>query len=199
MIFERIKESYLDKPNIFNQHLDFSHSKGGPMYSDKEDIMLDEMEEGSSETRKTPSKSPGIKMIIIMGGLILILCAGGYLGYCLLFLEKGKTEKVLEQKNKEKMIIFSMDPFVLNLSDPGRHLKVAVQFELLHEKDESKVKERTPKLRDTLIMLFSSKTTDSVSSPEGKFQLKDEILLRANQAMDREVFKNVYFTDFVMQ
>jgi flagellar protein FliL len=169
------------------------------MNLEKEDIMIDEMEEGSPGAEKAPSKGLGMKMMIILGGLILVLCAGGYFGYTLLFMEKGKAEKVQDKKAKEKMVLFSMDPFVLNLSDPNRHLKVAVQFELLREEDELKVKEKGPKLRDTLIMLFSSKTTDSVSSAEGKFQLKDEILLRANQAMDREVFKNVYFTDFVMQ
>jgi flagellar protein FliL len=169
------------------------------MDAEKEDIMIDEIEEESSETKNAPSKGLGKKMMIILGSLTLVLCAGGYFGYTLLFLNKGKAEKVQEQKAKEKMVLFSMDPFVLNLSDPGRHLKVAVQFELLREEDELKVKERAPKLRDTLILLLSSKTTDSVSSAEGKFQLKDEILLRANQAMDKEVFKNVYFTDFVMQ
>jgi flagellar protein FliL len=169
------------------------------MYSEKEDIIIDEMEEGSSEDKKSPSKNLGIKMMIILGGLILVLGSGGYFGYTLFFLEKGKAAKVQEQKVKPKMILFSMDPFVLNLSDPGRHLKVSVQLELLREEDESKVKEKSPKLRDTLIMLFSSKTIDSVASPEGKFQLKDEILVRVNQAMDKEVFKNVYFTDFVMQ
>ena len=168
------------------------------MDSEKEDIIIGEMEEGS-EAQKAPSKGLGMKMMIILGGLVLVLGVGGYLGYTFFFQEKGKAKKVQEQKTKEKMVLFSMEPFVLNLSDPGRHLKVAVQFELLHEKDELKAKERAPKLRDTLIMLFSSKTTDSVSSPEGKLQLKDEILLRANQAMDREVFSNVYFTEFVMQ
>ncbi len=169
------------------------------MNEEKEDIMIDDLEEGSSETEKASPKGLGMKTMIILGGLILILCAGGYLGYTLLFVEKSKAEKIEEKKAKEKMVLFSMDPFVLNLSDPGRHLKVAVQFELIREEDELKVKERGPKLRDTIIMLFSSKTTDSVSSPEGKFQLKDEILLRANQAMEKEVFRNVYFTDFVMQ
>lgn len=97
------------------------------------------------------------------------------------------------------MTLVSLEPFILNLADPGRHLKVALQFELNDEKDELKVKDRTPKLRDMIIMLLSSKSVDSVSSAEGKFQLKDEILLRANQAMGKELFKNVYFTDFVMQ
>jgi flagellar protein FliL len=78
-------------------------------------------------------------------------------------------------------------------------LKVAIQFELKEAKDEALVKERAPKLRDLVIMLISSKTVEAVSSAEGKFQLKDEILLRANQAMEKETFRNIYFTDFVMQ
>jgi flagellar protein FliL len=169
------------------------------MDAEKEDIMIDDTEAGSSEVEKAPSKGLGMKKMIILGGLILVLCASGYFGYTMFFAEKSKAEKTPGKKANEKMVLFSMDPFVLNLSDPGRHLKVAVQFELFREEDELKVKERGPKLRDTLIMLFSSKTTEAVSSPEGKFQLKDEILLRANQAMEREVFRNVYFTDFVMQ
>ena len=42
---------------------------------------------------------------------------------------------------------------------------------------------------------------NAIASPEGKFQLKDEILFRANQVMggEKEAFKNLYFTEFVMQ
>ena len=170
------------------------------MDAEKEDILIDGIEEESSETKARP-KGLGKKMMIILGGIIVLLVAGGYVGYSKLFVEKGKTQHAnsKEEKAREKIILYSMDPFILNLSDPGRHLKVAVQFEMRREEDEPKVKEISPKLRDVIIMLLSSKTTDSVSSPEGKFQLKDEILLRANQAMEKDVFKNVYFTDFVMQ
>jgi len=47
----------------------------------------------------------------------------------------------------------------------------------------------------------SSKSLNSISSPEGKFQLKDEVLFRANQimGMDKDIFKNLFFTEFVMQ
>jgi flagellar FliL protein len=42
---------------------------------------------------------------------------------------------------------------------------------------------------------------NSISSPEGKFQLKDEILFRANQILggEKDIIKNLYFTEFVMQ
>jgi flagellar protein FliL len=171
------------------------------MDPEKDEVMIEEPGEESPEVKKSSKKGLGKKMLILLGVIILLLGAGGYVGYSMLFQEKNKEAKIVQKENKEKekMILLALDPFILNLSDPGRHLKVTVQFELNNEKDELKVKERTPKLRDIIIMLLSSKTVDSVSSPEGKFQIKDEILLRANQAMDREVFRNVYFTDFVMQ
>lgn len=167
------------------------------MEEEKGDILI----EGTSGEPKAPSKGLGKKLIIILSGLIIILGVGGYLGYTMFFQDKGKGEKQgqKEKKGKEKMILIPLDPFILNLADPGRHLKVAIQLELVDEKEEPKVKERIPKLRDIIIMLLSSKTLEMVSSPEGKFQLKDEILLRINQAMEKEMFRNVYFTDFVMQ
>jgi flagellar protein FliL len=175
--------------------------KGAGVDAENVDITINESEEGSAKQKKSPSKGPGLKMIIILGGILVLLGAGGYFGYTLLFQEKTKGTKAAhkENKGKEKMVLVALDPFILNLADPGRHLKATIQFELNDEKDEIKVKEQTPKLRDVIIMLLSSKTLDAVSSPEGKFQLKDDILLRANQAMEKEMFKNVYFTDFVMQ
>ncbi|MBI5602842.1 MAG: flagellar basal body-associated FliL family protein [Deltaproteobacteria bacterium] len=171
------------------------------MANEKADIMIDEMGDGTPEKKTAPKKGLGMKMMILVGGVVLLLGGGGYVGYSMLSHEKDKAPKTAheEKKGPEKMALVSMEPFILNLADPGRHLKVSIQFELKDEKDDAKVKERTPKLRDLIIMLLSSKTVDSVSSAEGKFQLKDEILLRANQAMEKELFKNVYFTDFVMQ
>jgi flagellar FliL protein len=167
--------------------------KGIGVEEEKEDILI----EGSSEDAKPPSKGLGKKLFILLGGLILILGVGGYLGYTMFFQEKG--EKQTQKEKKGKVVLVALDPFILNLADPGRHLKVSLQLELMDEKEEPKVKERVPKLRDIIILLLSSKTMDSVSSPEGKFQLKDEILLRINQAMEKEMFRNIYFTDFVMQ
>ncbi len=74
-----------------------------------------------------------------------------------------------------------------------------MQFEIDDPSNQPLVNERIPKLRDSIITLLSSKSAESVSGPEGKFQLKDELLLRTNQAMGKDVFKNLYFTEFVMQ
>ena len=171
------------------------------MSPEKDDILIEGEGAESPDSAKPPKKGLGKKMIILLGAAIVLLGGGGYFGYTMFFQEhpKGAQEGKKEKKSNEKMVLIPLEPFILNLSDPGRHLKVAIQLELKEAKDEASVKERAPKLRDLIIMLISSKTVEAVSSPEGKFQLKDEILLRANQAMEKETFKNIYFTDFVMQ
>jgi len=98
--------------------------------------------------------------------------------------EAEKTEVVKEAPSS----MVELDPFVLNLSDHGRYLKVTLQFEISDPSHQNLITNKTPQLRDTIITLVSSKSLNSISSAEGKFQLKDELLFRANQIIGMEVF-----------
>jgi flagellar FliL protein len=62
-----------------------------------------------------------------------------------------------------------------------------------------KAKQKSPQLRDAIITLLTSKSSESLFPPEGKLQLKDEINARMNQVLGANTVKNVYLTDFVMQ
>jgi flagellar FliL protein len=118
----------------------------------------------------------------------------------MLIVKQGKPGQAGEKAAETaKIALLPLDPFVMNLAEPGRFLKMSIQFELSDESYRQLVADKIPQLRDAIIILVSSKSFDSVSRPEGKFQLKDEILLRANQALGKDVFKNLYFTEFVMQ
>ncbi|HDH53535.1 MAG TPA: flagellar basal body-associated FliL family protein [Nitrospirae bacterium] len=163
------------------------------MADEKDDLQ----EEAAGDTKK---KGGSKKLLIIIVAAGIVLGAGGFAGYKLLAGKKG-GEDVLEKKVDANTSIFALAPFVLNLSDIGRYLKVTIQFEISDESFQEFVKAKTPQLRDTIITLVSSKSLTSIASPEGKFQLKDELLFRANQVMglDKDVFKNLYFTEFVMQ
>jgi flagellar FliL protein len=115
---------------------------------------------------------------------------------------KGKSGAGAEHKEAKedaKSALVAMDPFVVNLSEHGRYLKITMQFELSDIANQDLVTSKSPNLRDAIITLLSSKSAEAVSGPEGKFQLKDELLLRGNQAVGKEVFRNLYFTEFVMQ
>jgi flagellar protein FliL len=157
-------------------------------------------EEGQEEEKKKPAKSGNKNLIIVVVILVLSL-AGGAFAYMHFAGGKGKSEEVKgeDKKSMVKTVLIALDPFVVNLAEQGRFLKVSMQFELGDALNQPQVAEKTPQLRDAIITLVSSKSADAVSSPEGKFQLKDELLLRANQAMGKDIFKNLYFTEFVMQ
>lgn len=162
--------------------------------------MADEKEEVQEEQPEVPKRKGSKTVLIIVLAASIVLGAGGFVGYKLLAGKKGASDSKAEAEFKDTKII-ALDTFVLNLSDRGRFLKVTVQFEVSDLSVQGAVKSRTPQLRDTIITLVSSKSISSISSPEGKFQLKDEILFRANQVMgmEKDAFKNLYFTEFVMQ
>jgi flagellar FliL protein len=93
------------------------------------------------------------------------------------------------------------ETFVLNVlsGTNNRFLKCSIYFDFSSPTIAEKVKGRLAVLRDAVIMLVSAKSADSVSSPEGKLQLKDELIIRVNQLFGDKAVGNVYFTDFIMQ
>ena len=162
--------------------------------------MAEEKEDAPDEEKEVKSKRSNKSLFMVIGIIVLALIGGG-VTYVLLTGGKGGSHeaKKEEEKKESKTSLIALDSFVLNLAEQGRFLKVTMQFELSDATNLQMVTEKTPQLRDAIITLMSSKSVESVSSPEGKLQLKDELLLRANQAVGKEVFKNLYFTEFVMQ
>lgn len=95
--------------------------------------------------------------------------------------------------------LFQLEPFITNIGDGRRFLKLSISIELSSPAMAERVKAKTGAIRDAVIMLITTKSPNDVSSPEGKQQLKDEILIKLNQILGKDCIKNIYFTDFVMQ
>lgn len=143
-------------------------------------------------------KSGSKKMIIIIAIAAVVAIAGGFFTYTQL-IAKGKDGESHKKEETKKTALIPLDPFVVNLAEQGRFLKVTMQLELSDAINQTAATEKVPQFRDAIITLISSKSAEALSSPEGKIQLKDELLLRINQAAGKEIFKNIYFTEFVMQ
>lgn len=163
-----------------------------------EEINNDAPEQPQKEQGKKGGKK---KLIIIAAVALIVLIGGGVFAYTMFFSGKDQSSDAQQktEKSKIKTAMMPLEPFILNLAEHGRFLKLTIQFELGDATMQPAVTERVPQLRDAIITLVSSKSAESLSSPEGKFLLKDELLLRANQAIGKDVFKNLYFTEFVMQ
>ncbi len=157
-------------------------------------------QEKAPEEEASPKKSNKKMMLIIIIAVVAVALAAG--GFFLVpkFMGGGSKEKKEETKAEEGAM-FSLDPFVVNLNDAGgpKFLKVSIQLELSSPTLMEKAKQKSPQMRDAIITLLTSKTSESLFPPEGKLQLKDEINARMNQIMGPNTVKNVYLTDFVMQ
>ena len=163
--------------------------------------MVDEKEEKleGEEEGQEPKKKKGKNLILIIIIAVAVL-AGGAGAFFFFTKSSNKAQKAEETKAAEG-VTFALEPFVVNLSDPTgtRFLKVSLQLELAGTAVMEKAKEKTPQIRDAIITLLTSKTSDALISPEGRLQLKDEINIRINQVLGENSVKNVYLTDFVMQ
>jgi flagellar FliL protein len=96
--------------------------------------------------------------------------------------------------------IVDLDPFIVNLADQEpRYLKLTIKLEVETTELKKEILQRTPQVRDSLLVLLSSKESAALKPATGKLQLRDEILQRVNSLLAAGKARNVYFTEFVVQ
>ena len=169
-------------------------------------MMADEKKEGSDKPQSSSKK-----WLIIGLAAALILGGGGFF-----FMKRGpseakeaskeehaeaKPEHSSEKPQGKPGPIFDLDPFVVNLADHPeiRYLKITIKAELTNPALSEAVTDHMPQIRDSLLVLLSSKEYENIRTMEGKMELRDEILRRFNSILGDKKVKAVYFTDFVVQ
>jgi flagellar FliL protein len=170
--------------------------------------------EGGEAAGEEEKKGLPIKLILIVVG-VLALAGGGYFAYTNFFQEEAVEESAEKDKNGEEGaggenteelppgvgVMFTMDPFVVNLagSKGKRFLKVTASLELSSPEVNPEFEENLQKITDSILVLLSSKSFEDVYSVQGKFKLKDEITTRVNRFLVVGHVKDAYFTEFIVQ
>ena len=89
---------------------------------------------------------------------------------------------------------------VVNLSgEARRYLRVGVSLGVTDPADGKEIEEHKSQMLDLLISILSAAEVDTLTSDEGKTELKDEILSRLHEELHLEKVRRVYFTEFVIQ
>jgi len=177
--------------------------------------MAEEETAQEATNEESPKKSKKPLLLILLVVIVVVLGGGGFYAWRFVLgaptnvneLRKsisGKnTKKPQEPKEKKVTMgpIQALEPFIVNLSgDQGeRYLKVAMNIELSNEDVVEEVTKRIPQLRDSIIILLSSKKFNEISQFEGKKELKRALLTRINSFLVKGKAKSVYFTEFVVQ
>lgn len=143
------------------------------------------------------AKSSPLKWIILVV-LVLVLGAGGTVGYMMFFAKHAEedTHAAVPQP-----VMQDFETFLVNLSDPGgkRYLKVTMKAKLSNPQAATEVTARTSELRDMILTILSSKEFADIAGPEDKALLKQELLSQLNRALKSGQVQDIYFTDFLVQ
>ncbi|MBW1708851.1 MAG: flagellar basal body-associated FliL family protein [Deltaproteobacteria bacterium] len=179
--------------------------------------MSDEEREDLAEEDSVGKKSP-IRLIIILG--IVVIALIGIVFAMLIFApgvipflgdkpaaetatsgQAAQGEGGTEEDENVLGVLYSLQPFIVNLVDPNvqRYLKIKLELELNNKIVQSEIDLRMPQIKDSLLILLSSKSFSDIKSVEGKMRLRMEIIGRINSFLSDGRVKNVYFTEFVVQ
>ncbi|SFM47578.1 flagellar basal body-associated FliL family protein [Thermodesulforhabdus norvegica] len=155
----------------------------------------------TEETRDEKKKGSKLKLIILVV-LILILGGGGFFAYKKFFASSKDEESTPDKAPQlQQVITHQLDTFLVNLADPGgkRYLKLTIDLELDNPKVIEEITQNNYKIRDTILLILSSKEFDDISTVGGKLALKKEIMTKLNSILTTGRVLNIYFTEFLVQ
>ncbi|ETR73119.1 MAG: Flagellar fliL protein [Candidatus Magnetoglobus multicellularis str. Araruama] len=98
-------------------------------------------------------------------------------------------------------VFLKLDPFIVNLKGNGmkRYLKTTIAIEVEVKEVKQELEMLTPKLRDTILFVLTSKSYNDLFSNEGKIALKHELIAHINRILKSGTIKAIYITDFIIQ
>lgn len=170
--------------------------------------------DNEDENEDVKPKGSSTKMlIIILAVLLLVLIAGGVTTYFLL--SGDKSEKPAEQADVEAApveevvrtpIYVPLNPaFLANFEDQSTasYLQVDVQVMTYSKDVEEAIKVHMPRIRNDLLLLFSSQKFDEINTVKGKRKLSTDALKVVRDVLESarapSEVEAVLFTSFVMQ
>ena len=155
-----------------------------------------------------PAKG-GKKGLIIMIAAVLVLGGGGFGAWKAFSGKKADGKEAKEAEHKEVLPpkYVNLDPpFVVNFEAEAavRFLQVTIGIMTRDPETEKLVKDNDPRVRNDMLMILSGQSYPSLSSNEGKEELRKKcldavrlIVKDMNGKPDK--IEALYFTSFVMQ
>lgn len=161
------------------------------------------------------------KLFIIIGAVALVLIIGGVAAF--MMMGSGDKKKEGDKAAADAhgapaaaapaggghggapaagvSTVFSLEPFIVNIYDGQelRYLKVKIEMEMANPAVKPELEGRLAAIRDSILVLLTTKTLQDVQDVQGKNQLREEILAAISKIVAQGKVTKVYFTDFVVQ
>jgi flagellar FliL protein len=161
---------------------------------------------------EAPKKTPRKLFLIIILLLVVILFLGGAGAFFLMKRHNADLEEEEEvvtepvRRKEAAPVYVSMDAFTVNLTpDPvDQYVQLVLSVEVDGLQIGERIKAYTPKIRNNVMLLLSSKKASELLTKEGKEKLASEIRDQMNQVIAPNSrgdgpIREVLFTSFIIQ
>lgn len=135
--------------------------------------------------------------IVLIAIVAAAVGAGGF--FCV-----HSTNRTAPKPERRVLSVMHLESFVLNL-DQNEYLRVGIDLGLDHnpasamEKEGSDGAVPTSVIRDTILTVLMGVKADQLSTPEGKLQLKQDLLHALDQRVPELGVREIYYTEFLLQ
>lgn len=166
-----------------------------------------------NDKEEQPKKKRSKLKLLLILIFVLALLGGAAAGAWFFFLadmfkgggeEKPTTvvsEQVQPQGAQPIGTTVPLPVFTVNLADPlgQRFIKIAMEVEVSDPKVVEEMDRQKARIRDSIIMLLSSKAYADIATTESKIMLKSEITARLTGILGQGKVYQVFITDMVIQ
>lgn len=129
-------------------------------------------------------------LIIVIAILLVVIIGGGVVVFSML---KPKEEKIFVYDVKG-------EPFVTNTKGANNSfVKVSVSLGVNSDKELKDLEAKNGQIRDVIVFVLRNTTKEEFSDPNIKQKLSDQITTKLKEATGLDIFKEVYFSDLVVQ
>src|SRR5688572_9900558 len=146
-----------------------------------------------------PPKKRGMLVPLIIGVVVLAgLGAGAWFFVVPKFFGPAQAKAAPVEPPVKATV--PLGAVVVNLKgEARRYLRVSVTLGLPAQTDAKEIEEHKSQLLDLLISALSAAEIETLTSDDGKTELKEELLERMRDELHLKKIVRVYFTEFVIQ
>jgi flagellar FliL protein len=159
----------------------------------------DEAEGADAQDAAAPKRRFSLKLIIMVAGGVVGLCALGGGGY-FFFGHHGNTAAAAT--TIKPPIFVDMPDVLVNLSSSGdrtQYLKVKIALELPDEAVQAQIQPIMPRLLDTFQTYLRELRPTDLDGSAGLYRLKEELTRRVNASIAPSRINAVLFKEIVVQ
>ncbi|MDQ6971332.1 MAG: flagellar basal body-associated FliL family protein [Mariprofundaceae bacterium] len=163
-----------------------------------------------TEVAEEKKSGGGLLPIINLVMLVLLLGVSGFNTWTLMQMDApAAAEKVAptadtaipeaDDDANAPTVEMELEDLTVNLADPNRFLRLKIKLSVRNEEAKTKIDKHQSEINDLLITAMSGKRFADISTPLGKYELKEELVHRINKTVGGNPVRKMFFTDFVSQ